>query len=1449
MQRTTHAGARRTSTAWISAPIAAAVLTLAVAPIAVADQILEVETQSMTSYLAGVTNVQDLSPQAMQRAAHLDGSGRVGDFLGAVAAGHPGSDSGYNRSRMLSGMLDLAMGTVVISDVDLALPAEPGGSWVVGRTYNARQEVSSSHHVSSGPMGNNWATSVPEIVLYVDVENDANDTLYLVAGADRYVEFKREESGSDEFKSKNGATGVFQFAAGATNEPDTYTLFLPDGTKMVFFGFDVDADPAEGQFWKKIDPSGNTVFVGDESTGSTAISNGYDGSGRVTTVYDETDNDGRRYSYTYNGSGKLTQVQAETKSGGTWASPTGLSTVGQVDYTYYGSAESYGSEFDLKTVTITTPMSDGTTELIQKKYYRYWSGTFNDSTNPGHDSALQYIVEFEGYRQADWADSTWDDDPLTMTETSLKPYAAAYFEYNSSRQVDKAWFNGECGCSGAANGTYDITYGTSGTIGGSYDSAWKLRAVVDRPDGTWVTTYFDEVGQVLGQATTDSDPSGSPTETWATTVFRDSGGRISAICTPANVTGYTHSTGSFTTSTSAGLVQYFSRQSSGDLTGFIQHYQHREGVSGTAYLDRTVAYTTRGLVVGDVTLTSPFMNSVKSVHTEGKTTATVAAADYDETQTSYSWYSATTTNILYLRPKTITTTLPAVATGNNGSGNADISKRFLRNDGTTAFAQRTDMTSVSEGSRVYTYTEFNDGRLITSIADAKTDSTSVFDLDPSGDFGISESSSGVHVVTTMTYDAQGRPDETTAPDGDISKMWFTALADRTSVTLRCPLVVAGTPDTFYGPAGYSVMNHAGKPVFTGTLAFSGGSTTTDISSWIDETDDMPLEAIATGSAARMSTSVYNESGGTLEESRSYFSIPTASPWDGTEGTHYDATDFGYDEMGRRVRVSDPTGTISRTVYDTLGRASSTELGTDDTGDTASPLSGTNNMVTISETQYDGDADGGNSLVTKTIAHLDDTGSNKRETTYTYDYRGRRVITIPPTAPYTLVKYDNLGRVLAVGQYSASGGLAVGDDPTTEQTARLALSETDYDELGRPWKSTRHEIDASDGSDDDSITSKNWYDAAGRLIKTQGPQLTKTAYDRLGRVTDSFILATDNDTGYSDADDVSGDKVMEQTVTVYEDFDSSVVVASATVSRDWDDTTTTGALDTGADTDLLAFTAANIEGRIQITAFWHDSLNRVTTTGFYGTYGGATFDRDGLSAPTQATADVLVTEMVYNDDGTVLSSEDPISTVTRYAYDDLGRQTAVIRNYVDGTPSGATGADDLYTRYTYDDGLRLTMWVDIDGDNVEDADDQVTRWVYGVINGSDDWDSKVYSNRLLRGIIYPDSANTATTSAGLDPSGANGDNDDDAVTFAYNAQGQVIWRQDQTSSANGGTGTQIAGNIIQTTFDGSGRVAHRRATNIVSGFDTAIRRITTGYDSLGRVETVTQYDNATVGSGA
>jgi RHS repeat-associated protein len=341
--------------------------------------------------------------------------------------------------------------------------------------------------------------------------------------------------------------------------------------------------------------------------------------------------------------------------------------------------------------------------------------------------------------------------------------------------------------------------------------------------------------------------------------------------------------------------------------------------------------------------------------------------------------------------------------------------------------------------------------------------------------------------------------------------------------------------------------------------------------------------------------------------------------------------------------------------------------------------------------------------------------------------------------------------------------------------------------------------------------------AGRVIKVLGSTYVKSKYDRLGRQTHQFILARANDSAYSDADDVTGDYVMEEDQTTYESVNSDNVLMTANIARDPDDTTTTGALDTNADADDLLYTATNLEGRIQITSNWYDDLERITDTVEYGTNGGSNFDRDGLSVPARSDT-ALLTEYTYNDDGSLLEIADPKNLKTRFEYDDLGRQVKVIGNYVNGTPSGVTGADDVHTRFAYTDGLQTKMWVDFDGDNVEDADDEVTDYDFGVTTSDSPGASKFTVNHLLRTVEYPDSG------------GAN-----DTVRFAYNAQGQQIFRQDQS------------GNVIQTVYDDSGRETAQKATTVDADFDNAIERIATVYDSLGRTSTVTQYDDPTSGT--
>jgi YD repeat-containing protein len=1411
---------------------------------AFADQILEIYADSLTTYLeSSTTNVQDVRPLVDQRGVNIDGSMRKGAALPMALAGNPfRGDGGWNGNKSLNG-IQLDIGTYSITDVDIALPAE-GFSWVIGRSYNCRQEFDSSHYDSDGYQGNNWfQLSQPEILLYEGATDD-EDLVYLVYGADRFVEFKREDTDSDVFKGKNGAAGAFHYEEGDVDEPDTYTYYDQNGNRVVFFGFDGDASPCEGQIWKMIDTAGNTAYVGDSSTGSTAISSGFNGSGQITTAYDPS---GRRFSYTYT-SGNLTEVKAEVDDSG-WVE------VAKVEYAYYGN-ETYGDTGDLKTVTITTPLSDTVNNIedVRTKYYRYWEGTYNSETNPGNPHQLQYIYDFEGVRAYDWAgDSTFDDDHLTGSEGSLEPYAAAYFEYDSSYRVREAWFNGACGCAGGSgNGIHTFEYETNGSFSNTsgYDTAWYARTTVQLPstydeyDGehepeeitSWLVQYFDETGQPLHKVRTDNDPDNtSPApDFWAYEVTRDSSGCVTEIDTPANVTGYTHSTAAFTNESSTGLIRLMTRFSSGDMTGYVEHNKYQEGTSGDAFFDGTVTLTSRSLTVGSggdtVGVTRPLVSG-RRVYTQAITSGTTGS---HETTFSYTWHSGTDTNVLYLAPETITTTYPIVTTANNGSNSATSTVQYIRQDGSTAFSK--------SATGEYTYTYYDDGQLKKVIRDCQTNHATDFASgdDPDTDFGISETGDGLRDVDEYEYDKQGRliesiPTESSAPSGTVKTKpftYYTRLGDRRLVTLHYVHRDTSGPTTYYGPVSYSVTNHAGKTEFSGTIALSGNSTTTDVAGHIDTTDADPITAVDTGTVERMSVNVYDEAGTTVEESRAYFDIPASGA--GTDGTNYDATTFAYNNAGRQWRVEDATGTVRRTVFDTLGRTVSTFIGTNDNGWTGGDSSGDVDLVKTSVTEYDGGYDNGNSLVTKTTVDEDGdwtgTTSDQRITEYSHDVKGRVLLVIGPQAPYSFMKYDNMGRTVAVGVFKDDASIDVStDDPTTETTNRIGLSQTFYDEKGQVYKTQRHKIDDSDGSDDDNLQFLTWYDAAGRVIKEQGSQVTKTTYNRLGQVTHRFVLASHNDSSYSDADDVTGDIVLTESQTAYDPYDFKPRM-SAVIERHHDDygsgTETTGALDTNADADDLKFTAANIKGRIQISATWYDEeTGRAEDTVAFGTYGGSDFDRDdvGFDSPPARSDTALRTTYTYNDEGTLQQVTDPKGIITRTVYDDMGRTTAVIRNYVNGAPStpAATATDDLHTRYEYTDGLQTKVWVDVNADNYEDAGvDQVTEYTYGTTKGTSAGDSNISTGHLLQKVTYPDS--TSGT---------------DVVTYAYNALGQLMYTKDQ------------AGNVIETDYDTAGREIHRRASTIVAGFDNTVQLISTAYGTDGRVSTVTQYDDDVVGSGS
>src|SRR6185369_15495733 len=123
----------------------------------------------------------------------------------------------------------------------------------------------------------------------------------------------------------------------------------------------------------------------------------------------------------------------------------------------------------------------------------------------------------------------------------------------------------------------------------------------------------------------------------------------------------------------------------------------------------------------------------------------------------------------------------------------------------------------------------------------------------------------------------------------------------------------------------------------------------------------------------------------------------------------------------------------------FGRVTDTSMGTNDHGLSGGESSGTSNMVTTDTRTFDGGSDGLNGDLTTMARYKDAT--NHDDTTFTYDYRGRKILEIPPLTPFLVYKYDTTDRIVAVGKYSSSSGLTSSTNPTSTSTNRMALDES------------------------------------------------------------------------------------------------------------------------------------------------------------------------------------------------------------------------------------------------------------------------------------------------------------------------------------------------------------------------------------------------------------------------
>ncbi len=313
------------------------------------EPILAIHADSLTDYkLSGASNFQDIQLDYGNRGVRIEGSVQARPLFPMAFAGNP-FESAWSGAGNQNG-LRLDIGGYSPQEVDISLPSK-GPAWPIGRSYNARQvDSSGTARVSQGIQGTNrFQDSRPEIALYkvngsAGADHD-DDILYLIYRADAFIEFQRV-NGTKTFKATNGAAGSFV----QDTSPDVWVFTDMGGVEYTFFGFNTAKTLANGQLWKIEDNNGDVAYVGHATSDTTAVSDGFDASGKITTAYDGS---GRRFTYTYttlDGTDRLTQVKAEVND-------SGWQMVAQVDYDYY-SSETYGDAGALKLVTINEQQTD-----------------------------------------------------------------------------------------------------------------------------------------------------------------------------------------------------------------------------------------------------------------------------------------------------------------------------------------------------------------------------------------------------------------------------------------------------------------------------------------------------------------------------------------------------------------------------------------------------------------------------------------------------------------------------------------------------------------------------------------------------------------------------------------------------------------------------------------------------------------------------------------------------------------------------------------------------------------------------------------------------------------------------------------------------------------------------------------------------------------------------------
>ncbi|NLX57968.1 MAG: RHS repeat-associated core domain-containing protein [Phycisphaerae bacterium] len=1064
----------------------------------------------------------------------------------------------------------------------------------------------------------------------------------------------------------------------------------------------------------------------------------------------------------------------------------------------------------------------------------------------------------------------------TVSDETLRGYAVEEYGYDDEDRINMVKSGACCG-----GGQATLTcYGWDEEIGTDYNTVhgWRRIQQVDpsgNPIGPRKVEMLNSFGQTIYsiEQTMTYPSQGTPTidNVWIThTLYcsdANNAGRVEEVRYPSACTSagnYSYGTTNIDDANDAFDGWWVSSVTPGTGTvGLVRMYGYdatckkliseklRHGTSTSSNAPYWVSKSTyTGETRGGNTI---YYLTAHTVYPEEDTTENGNGGDELTTTYSRTWASATSHRVV-----TKTTTYPAVEDDQNGPDESKSVIEHYRYD-PEHYLYYVDWTKHEDGSYSYTElgTDFMDGgKVVTTIEDVNTSmvnlTTTGFPGGTQGDGTWPLRTGAVHLVTTYDYYQGGvsgtvpnvgqlrcvsHPDggrtiHATSHQEQTQVSGETVRVTTTSLVTMAARHMDDSGDYSYAPVDISVGDLAGRTTHSMAVAIDDDSNTdADLTNDWTYSNTNPLTAVDRDDIYALSVSVYDNAG-QLTETRRYHNIPSSGY--GSEGTNYYATEYSYDDFDRVYKTVGPDGTISWTTFDGLGRTKETWQGTnaacagdEDPDDPTGGNYAGNNMKKLSATYYDESTAGsgtsgvGDGNVTSSRTYYGD--SDYYLSLYQYDWRDRQTHSRAPSGLTTERTLDNQGRATTVESYTdaATYFTKAGSDAT------VSKSETLYDQLGRAYQTIVYDETCSK-----TLTTNIWYDLRGRQVKTASPGglFRKILYDTAGRVTGDYACFHDSESSYSDALTLTGDTVIEQTLTSYDSRGS--VWLSRHFQRN----------DTGTGTGAL--TSSN--ARINHTVYWFDDMNRTIKTVFYGTNGGLEIDDQNdefnleISGGPHAYDDeehppmprtlftsgclYICTLFGYDGAGRQNSVINNMNQETRTYFDDLSRVIRVVENYDDYDTSGVEEDDsdkDRTTEYEYDVCGRLATLIAKNpkgaGNGVED---QKTCYIYdNSYNYS--WPTKVF---------YPDTQDVITQTGTIWSLGTdNGDH----VVFTYDRLGRKATVTDQNGTVH---------TYAYNTTDGA--MEADTVTSFGSGIDQAVKAITIGRDAQGRPQRITSHGNAT-----